>query len=115
MDREKAIKGLEHCTNHDFDCFYMDGCPYDNGTCNVRLCLDNLMRDALELLKTQRAVEGRWDIKYIENDEPHWGCSVCGDRGGTWPGDTPPPFEYCPHCGARIKGTEELDDKPASH
>lgn len=76
-DREKIIIGLEHCTNCAFDCFDMDGCPYDNGTGNDRLCMNNLMRDALALLKAQGPVkpilkrEG-WNVFYN-----YYVCPVC--------------------------------------
>ena len=42
---------------------------------------------------------GEW--VHAEGEEDLFWCSVCKDRGGTWPG--PPPFEYCPHCGAKMK------------
>ena len=47
MDREKVIKGLEHCIiNHDSrDC---TSCPYYHGD-----CVDDLCADALALLKEQ--------------------------------------------------------------
>lgn len=42
---------------------------------------------------------GEW--VHAEGEEDLFWCSVCKDRGGTWPG--PPPFEFCPHCGAKMK------------
>lgn len=42
---------------------------------------------------------GEW--VHAEGEEDLYWCSACRDRGGTWPG--PPPFEYCPHCGAKMK------------
>lgn len=48
---------------------------------------------------------GEW--VHAEGEEDLFWCSVCKDRGGTWPG--PPPFEYCPHCGAKMK--ERKDNK----
>ena len=44
---------------------------------------------------------GEWVHAEANGDEDRFWCSVCKDRGGTWPG--PPPFEYCPHCGAKMK------------
>ena len=45
-DREKVIKGLEHC-GQPTEC---DGCPYDSLTSG---CFTKLKADALELLKEQ--------------------------------------------------------------
>lgn len=44
---------------------------------------------------------GEWVHAEANGDEDRFWCSVCKDRGGTWPG--PPPFEFCPHCGAKMK------------
>ena len=49
-DREKAIKGLEHCCLDDEGYPSCDGCPY--GPPNVR-CGGNLVADAFALLKAQ--------------------------------------------------------------
>lgn len=122
-DREKVIKGLEHCTNHAFDCFDMDGCPYDNGTGNDRLCMDNLMRDAQELLKedekwianyrrrheNQKNTTGELlkaqepvkpTVRYMEEYDGHgsnwYVCGAC---------DIPifPADKYCRNCGRAVK------------
>lgn len=46
IDRDKVIKGLERCSKHDgSEC---PQCPYFNGECT-----DDLMADALSLLKEQ--------------------------------------------------------------
>jgi len=51
MDRGEVIKALECCTDHDHraDCY---GC-YQEGPGFGIVCRENLMRDALELLKDQ--------------------------------------------------------------
>lgn len=47
VDKEKVIKGLERCSKHDdSECMQ---CPYFNGECT-----DDLMADALSLLKEQQ-------------------------------------------------------------
>ena len=60
MDREKVIKGLEHCTSHDDgrDKFggvgKCGGCPYYGHDCT-----DRMKKDALALLKEQKAEHRR--------------------------------------------------------
>lgn len=49
-EREKVIKGLEHCCIDDEGYPSCKGCPY--GPCNVR-CGGDLHADALALLKAQ--------------------------------------------------------------
>lgn len=71
--REKVIKGLELCNNHqNRDC---TECPYNDGTL---FCADVLMCDALELLKEQEAVQPKtipeelkqkmWNALWTEED-----------------------------------------------
>ena len=55
MNKEEVIKALEICTSYDRDC---TKCPYQS----YQTCTDNLMWDALDVLKNeeiyyQRAVE----------------------------------------------------------
>lgn len=69
MDRlEKVIKGLEFCIT--YPC-YCTGCPYDE-ICG--LDADELMRDALFLLKSQEPVEPTLDIKHGKS---MWRCGSC--------------------------------------
>ena len=49
-DREKVIKGLEHCSSGE-GC---KGCPY-NKTESGHACLFDCIRDAIPLLKEQEA------------------------------------------------------------
>ncbi len=88
-DREKVIKGLEHCIESN-SC---NGCPYDN---NSSKCIFQLHDDVLALLKEQEAVvptlirEGR--NKY-NNDYVCPGCVnelVYGQN-------------YCSECGQAVK------------
>lgn len=53
MDREKVIQWLEICGKNR-DC--SETCPYGDGTGEYedRLCREDLMADALELLKEQQ-------------------------------------------------------------
>ena len=55
-DREKVIKGLEHCSNKSF---CNDSCPYSSilrdPNFGIDECMTQLAHDALELLKEQEA------------------------------------------------------------
>ncbi len=52
MDKEKVIKGLECCAFNHVDCYKLYDCPYKNAENNdTAVCVDILMRDALELIK----------------------------------------------------------------
>ena len=115
MDREKVIKGLEHCrlmcegVSHN-PC---NGCPYQ-GYQGCFDCADKLKTDALELLKEQEAKTGHWvsvndgDIVAIDNDgfpEKACFCSECkkyliaSDEYAVY-------GRYCPFCGAKMEGGE---------
>ena len=79
-DREKVIKGLEHC-GQPTEC---DGCPYDS---EVGGCFTKLKEDALELLKEQEAIEPK---EIVNEHFPigdyrrtiAWLCGKCGKAHG---------------------------------
>lgn len=58
-DREKVIKGLDHCSSGE-GC---KGCPYSKIESN-HLCLVDCIRDALALLKEQGKIVLCKDCKY---------------------------------------------------
>lgn len=101
IDREKVIKGLEHCLEDG-----CSGCPY-NENCDV---FDNafsgtLVKDALELLKEQEPVKPTVSVDT-------WICSKCGHtlESQELIDDKENPqvlvheqYEYCPCCGRKIK------------
>ena len=67
-DREKVIKGLEHCTrpsevgkggNFCMDCPYTEPVGFNQFKCNSK----QMMRDALALLKEQEAVEPHYNAR----------------------------------------------------
>lgn len=76
-DREKVIKGLEHCSNKSF---CNDSCPYSSilrdPNFGIDECMTQLAHDALELLKGQEArvmtldeVKAfDWDYCYLEEE-----------------------------------------------
>lgn len=103
-DREKVIKGLECCAGQ---CNY-HGCPYKD-PCENANGVKQIMLDALELLKSQKAeierltLSGEWkrmsDLP-IETDD-RFECSICGnvvhyhDRINLYTFN-----DYCGRCGA---------------
>ena len=95
-DREKVIKGLECCTAFDGKGFPLcEECPYeDEGTCQE---LDQLHRDALELLKEQEPIAPKL-IKMYPHDI--YECGNCGHRSV---GSKDYKAKYCPECGQAVK------------
>lgn len=90
-DREKVIKGLEHCSE--------DGCkdcPYETD-CIMADGFSELAKDVLELLKIQETARA---IREFSN----------GDKDGSWwyeCGNCLNPIDchdvFCSYCGKRLK------------
>lgn len=100
MTKEEAITFLKcdrERTCYDFKIGHCDGC-------NVRTALDM----AIVALKAEPK-HGRWEYRYLENEEPffrrRWYCSCCGH----WTTYGRP--RYCMYCGAKMEEaeTDELD------
>lgn len=105
--REKVIKGLLCCSANFINCVCgkeIDECPY----CGMKKCIDNLMRDALALLKAQEArteTRGRW-VRAMSDGVVC--CSKCGMPINKTCVRLPDgenryyyiATKYCPHCGA---------------
>lgn len=90
-DREKVIKGLEIHLKGNSRC---KGCPYPNNG----LCGDQLMADALALLKAQTPVKPvksklSWEHGY------NWDIWDCGHCGSQLRSDA----NYCDRCGKAVK------------
>ena len=105
---EKVIKGLAHCTrpseigkggNFCMDCQYTEPIGFNQFKCNSQ----QMMKDALELLKEQRKT-GKWIEQEDYNGDTYYDCSVCGESWTTIEG-TPwqNGMNYCPHCGAKME------------
>ena len=60
-DREKVMKGLEICTKSMCSC---DGCPYLNDTGITCDAMTDLMRDALDLIKSLQEDIEVWKKRY---------------------------------------------------
>lgn len=89
-DREKVIKGLEHCLEGVVGC--QKRCPYKRDFA----CRSELARDALALLKKQEAVS---TIVMQMND----GCYIfCGSCNVMLAKNKPKGYKYCPWCGKKV-------------
>ena len=99
-DREKVIKAIDICLGHGkcHDCHYsMTGKGYT--AINCRECM---MRDALALLKEQKAVEPRRDANCVRM----FRCGAYGEYVGfidSDPGDPNEQDNYCRNCGRKVK------------
>lgn len=95
IDREKIIRAVETCFDSWIDKHRNMGLDLHE--------VERMKRDALKLLKAQKAVE------------PHWRCStvymngtgkiemMCGNCGISIPLGKP---NYCPWCGRAVKWDE---------
>lgn len=95
-DREKVIQWLEICST--IGC--KEGCPYKHeGLVYKADCQDELMRDALVLLKYDK--ETRF-VRHYSRPNVYadlWlHCEKCGGR--TEDNQRP---KYCPNCGRKVK------------
>lgn len=92
-DREKVENGLNICTSAE-PC---NGCPYlGERNCNLAM-----VKDALDLLKEQDAVEPK-QVDLYGNDE-WWGLvCVCPDCNAEWMTDKAN-THFCPNCGKSVK------------
>ncbi len=106
VDREKVIKAIDICLGHGkcVDCGY----HIKGGYYSTMDCRKPMMRDALKLLNEQ---EAKW-IEYPEClqydgalDDSYIACSACGHVFNIMDNCTEE-FDYCPHCGAKMNGSE---------
>ena len=95
MDREKVIKGLEYCVSSN-DCrpceYWME---FDNAGCQI-------MKDALALLKEQKAKAGKWIP--VTNGRGGMECSICHEYAPSYQNGAEYLSKYCPSCGAKLEG-----------
>ena len=97
IDREKVIKGLEHCSSGD-GC---KGCPYSQSE-NGHVCSFNCIREAIVLLKEQKTVE-TIAIKKEMFDEYYGAVACCPKCDCMWIMYMDNDMHYCPECGQAVK------------
>ena len=89
MDREKVIKELTCCIYSEEECECPEDCPYVDD--DMSECQAKVMRDALELLKEQEAVEPKQIVrKQCKTEHPDGSI----DYYAEW---------FCPHCNSLLK------------
>lgn len=95
-DREKVIKGLEHCIGDNCNGDKWRECEYSGHG-----CIDALLEGALALLKAQEPVKPVVDVDT-------WTCGKCGHtlEHQQLLGDNVlfhEQYNYCPECGRAVK------------
>ena len=106
QELEKVIKGLEHCKreSESIDDNPCNGCPYNyDGERGENVCLrEQLMRDALELLKKQ-APKPVWYETNSMTGLPICHCPSCNEVIKPYAyGDIRKAY-YCQYCGQAVK------------
>ena len=97
IDREKVIKGLYA---HGYrDC---RSCPYWGSGENGKSLCTQLAREALTLLKEQKAVEPI-SIKQERVDEFYGTVSCCPKCDCVWIMGDEDDMHFCPKCGQAVK------------
>lgn len=92
-DLDKVIREIKLCTSGG-PC---EGCSHYGHGENLVGCMDELLSDALELLKEQEAKTGHWIDTTKVIGFPRVQCSVCGSgQGAIW-------MDHCPNCGAKME------------
>lgn len=105
-DRKKAIKGLECCLVFGEDLLYRcDECPYratedERKVIDWRCHLEELRKDALELLKLQEPLVIRKKIADEILDDYIAECPECGMVWSMWHSEK---MRFCPGCVKAVK------------
>ena len=81
IDKERVVKGLEHCQKS-----YCDGCPYVYDLCDEKDCIANLARDVLVVLKKQPDIVRCENCKFAEKQlfgakESEYKCTLSESWG----------------------------------
>jgi len=103
----EALMRLTMCAREECGmCKYKDECDFDFqykiSTDNMNTLADALLRSRCEVdAKSAEAVQGEWiDTEFLKLKE----CSCCHNRWGVYSIEE---FDFCPSCGARMKGGAE--------
>lgn len=107
MNREKVIKGLQ---------IHADGCGYRSHHCDAMECpyrygdescdIEEMCRDALELLKEQEPKTGHWIwLQFCANEGVY--CSECHTKMFDRYPMKKKLSQFCGHCGAKMDDEAE--------
>ena len=96
MDREKVIKGLEHCSDPDM---CNADCPYYKDYDDVYDCMSKLSGDVLELLKEQEPEEPIRMHHTEHKQTDNYRCRKCGN-------DLYFEQRFCEACGTEVNWNE---------
>ena len=87
---KKVIKGLECCLNTGGFEKCKENCPYFSKEFGISVCSENMLRDALTLLKAQEPI-------LLENQHKPYGHFT--NTNSPW-------ISRCPKCGKKIEGKQ---------
>lgn len=115
MSKEKMIEEMAEITSRD--CGSCSNCEYVGMKGEGVDCIDYFFAHTLYNAGYRKQSEGEWipyeSESYGDNDETTWyKCSNCGKDayGRCWDDEwysMPICSEYCPNCGAKMKGGAE--------
>lgn len=115
MTNAELIKALRYCAEHEgCDYYIAKDCPREStwvcgADCEQILMLD--AADALEAAEKRIAElmpkEGEWVTTRTENHDGEIYCSVCDHDAPTEGDYRQVKTNYCPNCGARMRGEQE--------
>ena len=93
-DREKVIKGLEQHISYkcETDDIPKGICPY----WECEYCINEVMRNALELLKEQEPIEAKTMGESKSHGSWWFACGACGHA-------IDPEDNFCRECGRKVK------------
>ena len=100
--RERVIYDIERCICHVPDA--CRDCSKDKEACGITFaCMEELLKDAMELLKEQDAIEPKKVNRYMDSDEKGnpfivetYDCGNCGK-------ELLLNAKYCHECGKAVK------------
>lgn len=106
VDRDKVIRGLEHCTTGD-----CEGCPYDGDGDLRGECIKRTQVDALEIINDliRKAQEQVAEPVY---DGRGWSCGACGEIYRDVLDAAL--YRHCPGCGRRLIWIKEEGPHPTA-
>lgn len=99
VDINLLIKKRHGCDRTCCDCdFYKDG----DSWCQGEIYFIDILREAKKTAEVKKVVRGTW-IGIDEFPHEDWECSICGEQvcGND---SIPQDMNFCPNCGADMRG-----------